>query len=103
VRNPSAVDPPKVRTNGIKSLFPAQARAFLDAASVAGDRFEALYVLRPLFQTPAPTRGLARHTWHNLRQTSATLLLAARTPSLSNTARPCQHNHDARALLALDT
>ena len=40
-----AVDPPKVHRKEITPLSPAQARAFLSAASEAGDRLQALYVL----------------------------------------------------------
>jgi len=41
----SRVDPPKIRQDEITPLDAEQARTFLEAASVAGDRHECLYVL----------------------------------------------------------
>jgi integrase len=102
-----AVDPPKVPKKEVTPLSPEQARVFLEAASVAGDRLEALYVLA--IHTGMRQGELLNLRWEDvdleagvLRVRGTKTARSRRTVKLSETALQALRSHLTRQLEEID-
>ncbi len=102
-----AVDPPKVHKKEVTPLSPEQARTFLEAASEAGDRLEALYVLA--IHTGMRQGELLALRWEDvdleagvLRVKGTKTARSRRTVKLSQTAVEALNGHLTRQLEEID-
>lgn len=98
-----AVDPPKVHNKEVTPLSPEQARVFLEAASEAGDRLEALYMLA--IHTGMRQGELLALRWEDvdldagvLRVKGTKTARSRRTVKLSETALEALRSHLTRQL-----
>ena len=102
-----AVDPPKVHKKEVTPLSPEQTRVFLKAASEAGDRLEALYVLA--IHTGMRQGELLALKWEDvdldagvLRVKGTKTARSRRTVKLSETALKALGSHLTRQLGEID-
>jgi integrase len=102
-----AVDPPRVPKKDVTPLTPEQARAFIEAASEAGDRLEALYVIA--IHTGMRQGELFNLRWDDvdldagvLRVRGTKTARSRRTVTLSETALEALRSHLERQLGEID-